>query len=208
MIKLIAFDFWETLATKRNPFFHFLDNIKKEFNVKFSKEEISDIYKKTMQTKYWESEADAFSELLRKLNIPVKKENILKIINIRNKSDSGILIFDFVVPLLKKLKENGYKIAIVSNTSMFTYQYIKKNTNVLKYIDYEIFSFQVGYSKPNPQIFLELQRRVNLYNNEILMIGDSFENDFKAPKILGINAILFKNYDQLIEEFKKYNISL
>lgn len=208
MIKLIAFDFWDTLATKRNPFFHFLDNIKEEFKLKNSKEEIREVYQNTMQVNYWESEADAFSELLKKLKIPVKKENVLKIIDIRNKADSGIIVFDFVVPLFKKLKEKGYKLAIVSNTSMFTYQYIKKKTNVLDHVDYQFFSFQIGYSKPNPQLFLEIQRRVNLYNNEILIIGDNFENDFKAPKLLGINAILFKNYDELLEEFKKYKIEL
>lgn len=208
MIKLIAFDFWDTLAIKENPFFHFLDNIKEEFSINLSKEEISKIYRDTMQVKYWESEADAFSELAKSLKISPTKDNIVKLIAIRNKSDSGILLFDFVIPLLKKLKKNGYKIAIVSNMSMFTFEYIKKKTNILKYIDYQVFSFQVGYSKPNPQIFLELQRRADVYNNEILMVGDDFENDFKAPKLLGINAILFKDYNSLLEEFKRYDIKL
>ena len=39
-------------------------------------------------------------------------------------------------------------------------------------------------------------------------LGDDFENDFKAPKKLGINAIMFKTYEDLLIEFKKYNIEL
>ncbi len=208
MIKVIAFDFWDTLAIKRNPFTHFLDNIRDEFKVNLTKEEISEIYQKVVQIKYWETEADAYSEFLKKIGVSQTKENIVKVIAIRSKSDSGILVFEHVIPLLKNLKKNGYRLAIVSNASMFTYQYIKKNTDILKYFDYELFSFQVGYTKPNPQIFLELQRKVQAFNNEILMIGDHFENDFKAPKKLGINAILYKNYDDLLHELKRYDIKL
>jgi putative hydrolase of the HAD superfamily len=208
MIKLIAFDFWGTLAIKRNPFFHFSEEIKKEFEINLSKEKISTLYQETVQVKYWESQADAFTEFARRLKISPTKDNIVKLIGIRNKSENGILVFDFVIPLLKKLREKRYKIAIISNCSMFTYQTIKKETNLLKYIDYEHFSFQAGYTKPNPQIYLELQRKAKVFNNEMIMIGDDFENDFKAPKKLGINAIMFKTYEDLLIEFKKYNIEL
>ncbi len=208
MIKLIAFDFWGTLAIKGNPFFHFSEKIKDEFKINLERKEINKIYEETVQIKYWETQADAFTEFARRLKISPTKENIVKLIGIRNKSEEGMLVFDFVIPLLKKLKEKRYQIAIVSNSSMFTYEYIKKETNILKYVDYEHFSFQVGYTKPNPQMYLELQRKAKVFNNEMLMIGDDFENDFKAPKKLGINAIMFKNYDELLVELKKYNIEL
>lgn len=208
MIKLIAFDLWGTLAIKGNPFKHFSEIIKDEFKLKLSKQEIIKRFEETLQTRYWETEIDGYLEFIRKIGIEANKENVLKILSIRNKLENEVLVFDFVIPLLKNLKKQGYKTAIVSNSSIFTYDYFKKKTNILKYIDYQHFSFQVGYTKPNPQIYLELQRKVNLYNNEILMIGDNFENDFKAPKQLGINAILFKNYQDLVIELEKYNIKL
>jgi putative hydrolase of the HAD superfamily len=207
MIKLIAFDFWETLAIKKNPFLHFSEEIKREFEINLDKEKVSLIYQEIVQTKYWQTEADAFTELARKLNISPTKNNIVKLIGMRNQSEEGILVFDFEIPFLKKIKEK-YKLAIVSKCSMYTYENIKKQTDLLKYFDYEHFSFQVGYLKPNPQIFLELQRKAHVFNNEVLMIGDDFEHDFKAPKKLGINAIIFKNYDSLLVELRKYNIEL
>lgn len=207
MIKLIAFDFWETLAIKKNPFLHFSEEIRREFEINLDREKVSLIYQEIVQTKYWQTEADAFTEFARKLNISPTKNNIVKLIGMRNESEEGILVFDFVVPLLKKLKEK-YKLAIVSNSSMFTYENIKKQTSLLEYFDYEHFSFQVGYLKPNPQMYLDLQRKANVFNNEVLMIGDDFENDFKAPKKLGINAIIFKNYDDLLNQLRKYNIEL
>lgn len=207
MIKLIAFDFLGTLAIKKNPFFNFTQEIKQQLNIKLSEQEIYKIYQETVQNKYWETQADAFTELARKFKISPTKENIVKMIGIRNQPENSFLVFDFVYPLLEKLKKS-YKLAIISNASMFSYQTIKKQTKVLDYIDIEHFSFQVGYTKPNPQIYLELQRKANLYNNEILVIGDDFENDFKAPKKLGINAILFRNYEQLLQDLNKYNIEL
>jgi len=208
MIKLIAFDLWGTLAIKGNPFLHFSDIVKQEFELKLSKDEIVKIYEETVEIKYWETEMDAYNEFARRLKISPSRENILKIMSAREKIEKDVIVFDFVIPLLKKLKKNGYKTAIVSNSSMFTYAEFNKKTNLLKYFDYEHFSFQIGYLKPNPQVYLELQRKAQVFNNEILMIGDDFENDFKAPKILGINAIMFKNYDSLLEDFKKYEIEL
>jgi putative hydrolase of the HAD superfamily len=208
MIKLIAFDLWGTLAIKGNPFIHFSNIVKEEFELKISKDEIIKIYEESVEIKYWETEIDAYTEFARRLKISPTRENLLKIIAAREKIESDVIVFDFAIPLLKKLRKNGYKTAIVSNSSMFTYNELKRKTDLLDHFDYQFFSFQVGYLKPNPQIYLELQRKALVYNNEMLMIGDDFENDFKAPKILGINAIMFKNYDSLLQEFKKYDIKL
>ncbi len=208
MIKVIAFDLWGTLAIRGNPFFHFSEIVREEFKVNLTRDKIISIFEETVQIKYWETEIDAYTEFARRLKISPTKDNILKLLSLRDKSESEIIVFDFVLPLLKKLRKNGYKVAIISNSSIFSYSYFKKKTNLLEYVDYELFSFQVGYAKPNPQIFLELQRRAQVFNNEVLMVGDDFERDFKAPKKLGINAILFKNYDELLIEFKKYKIDL
>lgn len=208
MIKLIAFDLWGTLAIKGNPFLHFSDIVREEFQLKLSKEEIIKIYEETVEIKYWETEIDAYNEFARRLKISPTRENLLKIISARNKIEEDVIVFDFAIPLLKKLKKNGYQTAIVSNSSMFTYNEFKRKTSLLDHFDYQFFSFQVGYTKPNPQIYLELQRKAKVFNNEMLMVGDDFENDFKAPKKLGINAIMFKNYDELLVELKKYDIEL
>lgn len=207
MIKVIAFDLWDTLAIKRNPLNKFSQNIIEEFDLKLSKKEIDNYFQKTISTKIWETEYDAFTEFAKKIKISPTKNNILKLIYIKSK-DTDFIIFDFVIKLFKILKKKRYKIGIISNGDMFSYNYFKNKTNLFDYVDYKVFSFQTGYLKPSPQIYFELQRQANVFNNEILIIGDDFENDFKAPKKLGFNSILFKDYESLLIELKKYNIEI
>ena len=206
MIKLIAFDLWGTLAIRGNPFYHFSESLVQEFDIKISKREISKILEEVVQLKYWETEHDAYTEVAKRLKISPTKDNILKLMSLKVKEEEDVILFNFVIPLFKKLKEKKYKIAIISNSSMFVYNYFKRKTDILKYVDFEHFSFQTGYLKPNPQMYLELQRKAKVFNNEMLIVGDDFENDFKAPKQLGINAILFRDYEDLLEKFKEYKI--
>jgi FMN phosphatase YigB (HAD superfamily) len=208
MIKVIAFDLWNTLATTKDKS-SFGNSVKKIFDVKKTISEIRDIFEETIQTKFWETEYDANKEFCRNLEIAPTEKNVFKMIALREKRKKDVKLFDETIPLLKKIKEKGYKIGLVSNTSLADYDKVVNKLKVLKYIDYPVFSFQVGVVKPDSIIYLELQRKAMVYNNEILMVGDNYEHDVLAPKKLGMNAIYFdKNFNKLKEEFKKYNVFL
>ncbi len=207
MIKLICFDLWSTLATRTDTKYHFSDTLKKKFNLSIDKEKLISIFEETVQTKYWENELDAHNELAEKLNIPLTKENIFKITAIRDKAENQIKLYDFTIPLLKELQNQKYKTALITNSSIFIYDIIKQETNILDYLDYSLFSFQIGVVKPHPQIYLEMQARTNFENKEILMIGDTYSKDIEAPKKLGWNTIHFTgDYNKLKEDFLKHNI--
>lgn len=208
MIKVIAFDLWETLATTKDKS-SFGNSVKKEFNVNKTISEIRDIFEETIQTKFWETDYDANKEFCRNLEVAPTDKNVFKMIALREKRKRDVKLFDEVIPLLKNLREKGYKTGLVSNTSLSDYQKVVNKLKILKYIDYPVFSFQVGVVKPDPVIYLELQRKAMVYNNEILMVGDNYEHDVVGPKKLGMNSIYFdKNFSKLKEEFKKYNVFL
>jgi FMN phosphatase YigB (HAD superfamily) len=121
MIKLIAFDLWSTLATRNNPHYHFSTTLKENFNLNIPSEQIIDCFEKVTQTKYWENEIDAYTELARSLNIEITKKNIFKIIAIRQKAENNIRLYDFTIELLKELKKQNYKTALITNSSRFIY---------------------------------------------------------------------------------------
>ncbi len=206
MIKVIVFDLWDTLATNRMEG-HFSDAVKKKFDVKKTNKEIVHIFEKIVQTKYWETEYDAIKEFCGHLGIAPTDKNIFKMIALREKRKGKVCLFKESVPLLKKLKQKGYKIGLISNTSMADYDRVKGKLKIFKYVDYMVFSFQVGVVKPDPVIYLEFQRKANVYNNEILMIGDNYEHDVIGPKKLGMNGLLFeRDFNKLKEDLKKYNV--
>jgi len=52
-----------------------------------------------------------------------------------------------------------------------------------------IFSSDFGNKKPNPKIFLKATKQLGLQPEEILCIGDNFENDITPAKKLGMKAM-------------------
>ncbi len=208
MIKVVVFDLWETLASSRVKE-SYSKLLKKEFNIKKPLDKIRDIFEETFQTKYWETEYDAFKEICRNLVVAPTDKNIFRMIALRERKKGDIYLFKESIPLLKQLKKKNYKTGIISNTSMADYDRMKNKLKILKYIDYPVFSFQVGVVKPDPVIYLEIQNKAQVYNNEILMIGDNFEHDVAGPKKLGINAIHFNgDFSKLKEDLKKFNVFL
>jgi len=208
MIKLIVFDLWGTLATRSDPTQHFSSTIKKEFKLKEKKEKIISIFEQTVQTKYWEVEYDAYKEFAINLGIKPTDTNTKKILAMRDKAEANIKVFNFTIELLKQLKKKKYKTGLLTNSSIFIYKMVKEKTKILNNMDYPLFSFQIGVVKPNPIIYLEIQRISNLKNKEILMIGDNYYKDVKTPIELGWNAIHFTNYEQLKIDLKKYKIEI
>jgi putative hydrolase of the HAD superfamily len=134
-------------------------------------------------------------------------KNVNLLIKIRDKSERKTKLYDHSIPMIKKLKKEGYKIAIISNSSVFAIKHLKNKTKLLKYIDYPIFSFDVGVIKPNPKIFRALLKKAKCKPKEVIMIGDNFKDDVIPAKKMGINAIHYTTYEALKEELKKYGIN-
>ena len=210
MIKLIVFDLWSTLATRTNPYYHFSTEMKKEFKLKLYEDEIISIFEETIQTRLWESEFDAYKELARNLEIAPTEKNILKIMALREHAERNIELYDFSISLLKSLRKKGYKTALLTNSSRFIYDMVKDKTNLLEYIDYSLFSYQIGYVKPQDIFYITMQEKANIKNpKEILMIGDNLYKDVKVPKKLGWNGIHFQNsFEKLKIDLKKFNIEI
>lgn len=99
------------------------------------------------------------------------------------------------IEYLQKLKEEGYKIYLLSNISESAYKYIS-SFNFFRLVDGGIYSYQLKVCKPDEMIYLELLKKYNLIPSETIFIDDNL-NNINASKILGINSILFKNLEQV-----------
>lgn len=63
-----------------------------------------------------------------------------------------------------------------------------------------IFSSDLGHKKPDPRIFLEATRRLGMEPEEVLCIGDNFDNDIVPAAKLGMKAI------HIEEAWKLFNL--
>lgn len=107
----------------------------------------------------------------------------------------------YAIKVLTALKENGAKIAIITN-GFKEVQYRKlRNSNILHYMDAVIISEEVGVHKPNPIIFKKAieaicpkgeydTNRKEIKRNTI-MIGDDFANDIEGAQVFGIDQFYY-----------------
>jgi len=108
--------------------------------------------------------------------------------------------------LLKKLKKN-YKLILLSNTDVIHFLYAKKKYKILKIFDDYVLSYKVGYSKPNPMIFLEAIKKSKTNPGQIVYIDDLYQFVL-AAKAFGIKSVQYKTMEKLRKDLKSKNIIL
>ncbi|MEM2974438.1 MAG: HAD-IA family hydrolase [Candidatus Micrarchaeia archaeon] len=147
------------------------------------------------------------SNLLKNLGLPQSESLLRSIIEKRDCLESHARLFRHTIPMLRRLRKQGYMIGIISNTSIFAIDHIKK-TKLLDYVDYPLFSYMVGAIKPDPRIFNEMLRRAKVRPEEALMIGDKLDDDIRPARKLGINSIHFNGFKDLKARLAGYNIEI
>ncbi len=91
---------------------------------------------------------------------------------------------------LVELKRRGYRLGVVSNLWAFPAKHIFEENGLGAYFEHLIYSFEVGYRKPEPEIFLEAAKRFGVAPHECLMIGDNLTADVKGSLDVGMSAAL------------------
>ena len=93
--------------------------------------------------------------------------------------------YPFTAPTLRKLRDMGYKIGIITNGFSALQQVRLERTGLRDYFDLLVISEEVGVAKPNKKIFdYALEQAGNPDRSRVLMVGDTAESDILG----GINA--------------------
>jgi len=101
--------------------------------------------------------------------------------------DSAIL-FNDALPVLRSLKENGIKTALISNLAT-PYKQVVTELRLDTYFDSIVYSCDFGYAKPDSKIYRHALNEVQSLPVETIMVGDSYASDVKGPLKLGIKGI-------------------
>lgn len=184
------------------------EGIMRVLNLDMEKEKCRKIYENSFQTKKYSNENDAYKELCLAFSVEPTCEKLNNLSKMFTESITSIDLLPNTITILEKLKNNNYKIGLISNSSESVIKIIKQNTVLLDYIDYPLFSFDCGIIKPNKEIFLKMLYDTKILPEESLMIGDSLIDDIEPTKSLGMHAIQFKNYEQLKKDLAIFKISI
>jgi beta-phosphoglucomutase len=104
---------------------------------------------------------------------------------------SGFKLFPGTKQTLKYLRNKNIKIAIATGLDRNALNVILNKDNLLKFIDVTLTSEEVKKEKPNPEILLQILRKLKLKPAEGLYIGDAVF-DIKTAKRAKMEVAIIK----------------
>ena len=109
-----------------------------------------------------------------------------------------------MVKLIRKMRKH-YFIGLLTNINRSRYATATKYFINKDDFDMRFVSCYIKMRKPDMGIYKYMVKKIGFAANEIIFIDNMPKNLVNARKV-GINCILFKNYNQLVHELKKYDL--
>jgi len=110
-----------------------------------------------------------------------------------------------MIEILHEVRRKGYKVYILSNMPKEMHQELLQLHDFFKYFDGQVYSYEVGAIKPQPQIYELLLKNYRLKGPESLFIDD-LEDNIRAAKGLGIEGIVCRSPSQVRSELQLFKI--
>ena len=107
---------------------------------------------------------------------------------------------------LKRMKEKGYKIYLLSNYHLKAYEFINSKYDFIKNVDGEIISYRVKLLKPEPEIYKALMDKYNLKPEESVFVDDTQVN-IEAAEKLGLHGVIFNGAESMEKELEKIGVA-
>ncbi len=204
MIKNIIFDIGNVILNFN------IDRVLNEFSD--SKDEQEFIKKNIIESPEWLGNALIDTGYLT-------RDDAIKIVQDRTNHSNDKLIIDFwknynkfakiderVLNLIKKLKNNNYRIYLLSNINPYTHELVKKS-GLFEIVDGYVLSYKEHMIKPYKSIYNTLLKRYNLKPEESVFIDDN-EKNIITGNLLGIisKKVEPDNYDSIINVVKELKL--
>lgn len=190
MIKAIAFDYGGVIEQKEGDIIQEIVD-----HLKVTKEDWNKIY---FSLNYLcNTGVNTYLEVARmvaeKLN--ASNDQILSIQEIIIKYNKKRILNIELIEYIKDLRNKNYKIALLSNYSITLRQKLT-DQNIIHLFDEVIIYAEVGFQKPDPEIFEILFNKLDVRNNEVIFIDDT-QNSLKNSENIGYIPILYINNKKL-----------
>jgi putative hydrolase of the HAD superfamily len=104
---------------------------------------------------------------------------------------NNIEVFPGVKVVLKKIRDSGVKIAIVSDGSLSLRIRKIKAAGLLHLVDEVVASEEVIFEKPFSAIFTLALSRLSVESHEAIMLGNNYKNDIRGAQLIGLRSGIF-----------------
>lgn len=110
-----------------------------------------------------------------------------------------------VKDILLYLKEQGYKCAVASSSSLLQIQTMARVCGLIDYFDEILSGEMFAQSKPNPEIYLTAAKKLNVLPEECLVIEDS-SYGIEAGNAAGMKVLAYRDDRYGVDQSKAYKI--
>ena len=193
--KVVIFDLFETLITEWGHKKYTKNEMCADLGIEREKFDI-----------YWDEKGDgrylgeisyedSILYVCEKIEKSIDASVISHIIDKRIRTKS--VCFEYVNPdvfqLLRNIKALGLQTAIISNCSSEEVNVLKES-EIYKYFDEVILSYEVHMKKPDSCIYEEAVKRLGVALEECIFVGDGGSNELVGARAVGMKAIQAKWY--------------
>jgi 2-haloalkanoic acid dehalogenase type II len=188
MKKAVLFDFWGTLV--QQGAYSPLKQTYRLMHPRMRFGEFVEKFERVAMTKPYDDQAKMFLAAFEALNVPPKDWIIEKLIGVWNKNKLLAQPFPETMQMLEKLKKDGVKIAIISNTPQLSVDGVLEKFGMDKLFDVVCFSYAKGFLKTDAELFEAALKELGVKKTEAIMVGDSMETDIVGAENAGVTAVL------------------
>ncbi len=206
MIKAVFFDFYYTLCVWGKPLEESLQIIAERYQFKIDRERytaaVENLFAEASSTDpsthsildTMQKIVDSYCEFVRQLGVQEHAEQMAwELLQAGHSlfAANVATLYDDVVPTLQRLKDDGYKLAIVSNWDT-PLDPLAERLGIAHYFDIIVASHdeRVRSAKPDPHIFEYTLNAVGISAEEAVHVGDTYEADIIGAEGVGIRPIL------------------
>ena len=205
MIKVITFDFYNTLVKFWPPLEEIQQVACRKMGLNVSREAIRRGYAKAdilfnraneeepLSFRSPERRLEFFAEyeqiILETAGVPVTAELAQQVWGLAIAVPKEFTTFDDTMPALEALRERGYRLGIITNLRADLEPLIRK-AGLEDFLEFAVNSTQAGVEKPHPPIFEEALRRAAVEPGEVLHVGDQVRSDVAGARSMGMKAAL------------------
>ncbi|MBA7666347.1 Phosphoglycolate phosphatase [subsurface metagenome] len=101
------------------------------------------------------------------------------------------VLYDDVLPTIKKLKKRGLILGLISNLPIAK----SASASLEPYLDFVVTSNEAGASKPESPVFLMALEQAGVNGSEAVYVGDQYQTDVVGARAVGIKPILIDRFD-------------
>lgn len=128
---------------------------------------------------------------------------------------NGLFPIPHVEGFLKKLKSSQYKLALATGAGKDKFKTVLRHVDLKTYFDVIVTGDDVNTGKPDPAIFLEAARKLEVLPGEAVVFEDA-ENGVQAARKAGMRCVALttttprerlKDADMIIDSYKDIDTS-